>query len=239
MRIEEWFKNEASRWGVQLSERQLEQFQLYYQLLIERNKQVNLTRITEKKEVYGKHFLDSLSLISMGEMEGKNSLIDVGTGAGFPSIPLKIALPELQVTLLDSLRKRIAFLEEVVTTLGLGNVTFVHGRAEDAARDSAHREAYDIATARAVAGLNVLSEYCLPFVRVGGAFIAMKAQQVDEEMSYAMGAIKKLGGRSVSVTPFELPDEMGERNLVTIQKGKPTPKGYPRKAGIPAKNPLL
>lgn len=238
MEVQEWFQRAAGQWGISLSRAQLEQFDTYYQLLIERNKQVNLTRITELREVYGKHFLDSLSLFTIQHAKGKTTLIDVGTGAGFPSIPLKIAFPHLRITLLDSLKKRLAFLEEVVSELRLQNVSVVHGRAEDIAHDPAHREAYDIATARAVAGLNVLSEYCLPFVKVGGLFVAMKGSQVEEEAKGAVQAIKELGGAGIEVSVFHLPAEMGERGLVVIEKKRSSKKMYPRKAGMPLKKPL-
>lgn len=235
----EQLKNEALEMGVILNEYQIKQFYDYYELLIHWNTMVNLTAITEQKEVVTKHFADSMALAkAMPDLEnGDYALIDVGTGAGFPGIPLKIAFPNLKVTLLDSLNKRVKFLNEVIERLGLTNIQAIHGRAEDVAHDNVSRETFDICVSRAVANLSTLSEYCLPFVKVGGWFIPYKSGKLDEEMKTGKGAIRKLGGELENVISFSLANE-DERNLVRIHKIEKTGKKYPRKAGIPAKEPL-
>ncbi|WP_124728585.1 16S rRNA (guanine(527)-N(7))-methyltransferase RsmG [Staphylospora marina] len=239
MNLNEWLREEARAYGVELDDRQLGQFSMYLDMLTETNKVMNLTAITEPREVYVKHFLDSLSpakAVNFGEV---GSLIDVGTGAGFPGIPLKIAFPSLKVVLLDSLNKRVGFLREVTEKLGLEGVECVHGRAEEAARNPAFRERFDVATARAVARMNVLTEYVLPFVRVNGTFCAMKGAEVQEEVREAKRAFSLLGKATVRVERLELPLSMGTRHLVVVRKNAPTPKAYPRKAGTPSRQPLV
>ncbi|MBO4390126.1 MAG: 16S rRNA (guanine(527)-N(7))-methyltransferase RsmG [Lachnospiraceae bacterium] len=218
----------------------------YYEFLVEYNEKVNLTAITDFEDVVKKHFADSAALLplireKMAESEGATlSLIDVGTGAGFPGMVLKILEPELKVTLLDSLNKGILFLEELIRILELDRRTVVpvHGRAEDTGHVFAHREKYDFAVSRAVANLTTLSEYCIPFVKQGGSFVAYKSQAADEELAASAFAIKKLGGDTPVKVPVSLPDLDAERNLIVIPKIRQTPKAYPRKAGTPAKSPL-
>lgn len=232
------FKKDLQGFGVSLSERQVEQFIRYYELLVEWNEFMNLTAITDFDEVMKKHFVDSLSLIKTYDVSKKRTVIDVGTGAGFPGLALKIAYPELQVTLLDSLNKRIKFLNEVISQLGLTGVETVHGRAEDFAKPDKLREKYDLCVSRAVANLTSLSEYCLPFVKVGGEFISYKSEKISEEMENARKAISVLGGKYDRSEEFNLPDSDIYRNLVVIKKVKETPKKYPRKAGMPTKEPI-
>ena len=224
---------------VTLTEKQIEQFGKYYELLVEWNKVMNLTGITEFDEVMQKHFVDSAVAAKYVEMEKVNSLIDVGTGAGFPGIPLKIIYPHLQVTLLDSLNKRIKFLEEVVDNLGLTGIETVHGRAEDAAKKAEYREQFDLSVSRAVANLASLTEYCLPFVKVGGKFVSYKSVSVDEEITQSKKAVYVLGGEIGKVEKFNLPESDMERALVIVEKKRSTPKKYPRKAGMPTKEPLV
>ena len=226
--------------GIILSEQQLEQFYRYYELLVEWNKVMNLTGITELEEVVSKHFIDSLALVKAVPLQDgrKVSGIDVGTGAGFPGIPLKIAFPNLKITLLDSLNKRINFLNEVIAALGLTGVETIHGRAEDFAKPGKCREKYDVCVSRAVANLSTLSEYCLPFVKVGGKFISYKSEKITEEMNAAQHAVKILGGKMDGQVEFTLPDSDIYRNLFIITKEKSTPAKYPRKAGLPSKEPL-
>ncbi|MFC4546832.1 16S rRNA (guanine(527)-N(7))-methyltransferase RsmG [Paenactinomyces guangxiensis] len=235
----EWLKQQVLRWGIKLTEKQLEQFGEYYRLLVETNKVMNLTAITEPHEVYVKHFFDSLTVAKILPIKQIHSLIDVGTGAGFPGLPLKIAFPHLRVVLLDSLKKRIGFLEDVVSALGLEKIECVHGRAEEFARQTGYRQSFDLATARAVAKLNVLAEYCLPFVRVGGFFVAMKGPSVAEEVRESRQALHILGKASHEIISFELPEEMGTRHLLLMKKRDHSPKAYPRRSGIPAKQPIV
>ncbi|WP_028778267.1 16S rRNA (guanine(527)-N(7))-methyltransferase RsmG [Shimazuella kribbensis] len=222
----------------ELSSSQLEQFAVYYRLLVEKNKVMNLTAITEEQEVYIKHFYDSLTITRVINMSDITTVLDVGTGAGFPGIPLKIAFPHLKLTLLDSLQKRIRFLQEVGEELGWDDVTYVHGRAEDIAQLSDYREHFDVVASRAVAKINVLAEYCLPFVRVGGKCIAMKGSNVTEEMSNCKQALFILGKSTHQVHPLVLPEKMGERNIITIDKKESIPMKYPRKSGVIKKSPL-
>ncbi len=224
---------------VLLSEKQLNQFYQYYELLIKWNEVMNLTAITELEQVVTKHFVDSLSLAKIVDnLEDKISLIDVGTGAGFPGIPLKIAFPEIKITLLDSLNKRVKFLDEVIGQLGLNEIETVHGRAEDLGRDGKYREKFDLCVSRAVANLSTLSEYCLPFVKKDGCFVSYKSGKVEEELGQAKGALKLLGGKIEDTVSFCLPRDDGERCLVKIRKVENISKKYPRKAGVPGREPL-
>lgn len=234
-----WLAEQVGTKGITLDERQLHQLARYYEMLVETNKWMNLTAITDQKEVYIKHFYDSLTLAEAVSMEKVESMIDVGTGAGFPAIPLKIAFPHLRVVLLDSLKKRIGFLQEVCTELGLQEVETIHGRAEDWGKRKGYRQSFDLATARAVAKLSVLAEYCLPFVRVGGVFAAMKGPQVEEEMKEAKKALHVLGKTTLEKNSFMLPEGMGTRHILVMKKRDHTPKTYPRKAGTPAKTPIV
>lgn len=226
----------AKGYGVSIDERQLEQFALYYEILVEKNRVMNLTAITEMDEVIEKHFLDSLALAQVIKLDGAMSVMDMGTGAGFPGIPLKIAFPELSVTLADSLNKRVQFLCEVIQALGLKKIEAVHGRAEELARENMYRETYDLTVSRAVANLSTLAEYCLPFVKVGGCFVSYKSGECDEEVASAALAIQTLGGQLSEVKKFQL-GEAG-RAFVIIDKKNPTAKKYPRKAGTPSRDPL-
>lgn len=223
---------------MELSDHQLEQFYVYYEMLIEWNKEVNLTAIVEMEDVILKHFIDSLSIVNTKlEWNGK-SMIDVGTGAGFPGIPLKIVFPELNVVLLDSLNKRIKFLDAAIETLALKNITALHGRAEDYGRDKAYREKFDYCVSRAVAGLSSLSEYCLPFVKSGGYFVSYKSGNCEEEVLGAKNAVFRLAGKIQESITFKLPESDMERCLIMIKKVSPTSSKYPRKAGLPTKEPL-
>lgn len=228
----------AESFGIQLTNQQVDQFFEYYRLLVQWNEFMNLTAITEMEEVMEKHFVDSLALSKAAEVGKIETLIDVGTGAGFPGIPLKIAYPHLRVVLLDSLNKRVKFLSTVIETLGLTNIQAVHGRAEDAARQKAYREQFDAAVSRAVANMASLSEYCLPFVKVGGVFVPYKSGNIEEELKDAGKAVKTLGGTIRRVEKFQLPDTDIERSLVLIKKTERTDKRYPRKAGLPSKEPI-
>lgn len=234
------FKHGLEELNITLTDEQIEQFLQYYEMLVEKNKVMNLTGITEYEEVIQKHFLDSLSLIRVipDISSQKLTVIDLGTGAGFPGIPLKIAFPELEITLMDSLNKRILFLQEVIDALGLKKVSAVHGRAEEMASNATHRQQYDLCVSRAVSNLAVLTEYCLPFVKKGGLFVSYKSADSDAEIQEGKKAISILGGKLTSVDKFQLPDSDLRRALVCIKKVKDTPKKYPRKAGTPAKLPL-
>lgn len=234
------FKHGLEELNITLTDEQIEQFLQYYEMLVEKNKVMNLTGITEYEEVIQKHFLDSLSLIRVipNIASQKLTVIDLGTGAGFPGIPLKIAFPELDITLMDSLNKRILFLQEVIDALGLKKVSAVHGRAEEMASNATHRQQYDLCVSRAVSNLAVLTEYCLPFVKKGGLFVSYKSADSDAEIQEGKKAISILGGKLTSVDKFQLPDSDLRRALVCIKKVKDTPKKYPRKAGTPAKLPL-
>lgn len=229
----------AGKLGLTLSENQTEQLIKYKNLLLEWNEKMNLTAITDEKEVMIKHFLDALSCATVKQIKEDAKIIDVGTGAGFPGIPLKIYFPNLSLTLLDSLNKRINFLKTVCEDIKVKNVQFVHGRAEDVGAIKQHREQYDIAVARAVAELNVLSEYCLPFVRVGGYFICQKGPSIHEEIERGKKAIEILGGRIVDRKDISLPFSEITHNIVIIEKIRNTPTKFPRKAGTPSKNPLV
>lgn len=233
----EEFRAQLAEHGFDLTKQQLEQFALYYQLLVEWNQKMNLTAITAKEEVYLKHFYDSVTLAFLPKFTGQGQLCDVGAGAGFPSLPLKILFPELDVTIVDSLNKRIGFLQQLQTSLGLTGVHFYHDRAETFGQNPAFRGQFDFVTARAVARLNVLTELCLPLVKKGGRFFALKAAKSEEEVAEAKPAIALLGGKLATLTDVSLPN--GDlRQIVTIQKTKDTPKKYPRKPGTPNKQPL-
>lgn len=232
------FEKQLKELKIELSEKQLHQLSEYYELLIQWNKVMNLTGLTEYEDVYEKHFLDSLSLIKVIDLQKTKKVIDIGTGAGFPGIPIKIAYPHLQITLLDSLKKRIGFLNEVVKKLGLEKVETIHGRAEDFAKDKQYRESYDLGVSRAVADLSVLSEYCLPYVKVGGSFISYKSDAAEEEIEKSEPAIQTLGGKIEKVVKFQLPETKIGRSFVRIDKIEATPDKYPRKAGVPLKKPL-
>ena len=232
------FDQELEMLGIQLTDVQKEQFDRYYELLIEWNRVMNLTGITEYDEVNLKHFTDSLTIVRIKDMENVSTLIDVGTGAGFPGIPIKIAFPYIKVTLLDSLNKRIKFLNQVVEELDLKDVVTLHGRAEDYAKKEEYREQFDLCASRAVANLSTLSEYCLPFVKKGGCFISYKSADSDEEIEQSKKALDILGGKIEKVDKFVLPGSDMGRALVMVEKVKNTPRKYPRKAGVPSKEPL-
>lgn len=224
--------------SIVLNDKQIQQFEQYYNILVEWNKVMNLTAITEYEEVVEKHFLDSLTIVNAIHVKKIETLIDVGTGAGFPGIPLKIAFPHLKVTLLDSLNKRIKFLNEVIDLLELNDIKAIHGRAEDYAKQAEYREQYDICVSRAVANLATLSEYCLPYVKVDGLFVPYKSGKIDEELKSSEKAVSILGGKVEEVVKFQLPRTDIGRSFVKIHKIKETKKKYPRKAGMPTKEPL-
>lgn len=232
------FIKELDTLGIHLSDIQQEQFDRYYELLIEWNRVMNLTGITAYEEVNLKHFTDSLTIVRINDMKNVFTLIDIGTGAGFPGIPIKIAFPHIKVVLLDSLNKRIKFLNEVVEKLNLDNVETLHGRAEDYAKKAEYREQFDMCVSRAVANLSTLGEYCVPFVKKGGCFVSYKSADSDEEINQSEKAISILGGKISKIDKFMLSGSDMGRALVVIEKDKNTPQKYPRKAGVPSKEPL-
>ncbi len=225
--------------GIELSERQIEQFNRYFKLLTEWNEKINLTAITEESEVWKKHFEDSVGIIRAMDVNSVTTIIDVGTGAGFPGIPIKILFPHIKLTLLDSLNKRINFLNLVIDELGLEDVNTIHGRAEDFGKNPEYRERYDVCVSRAVANLSTLSELCIPFVKPSGFFVSYKSEKADEELVSATKAIKVLGGGEVNVVDVILPDTDLCRKLIVIKKFCNTSKKYPRKAGTPGKDPIV
>lgn len=231
-------KEKAFKLGIELSEHQLEQFNTYFQMLVEKNKVMNLTAITEKEEVIDKHFIDSLAFVQSKIEFKEQKILDIGTGAGFPGIPLKIAFPQLEIVLLDSLNKRIKFLNEVIDALELDGITAIHGRAEDYAKQEEYREQFDIVVSRAVANMSTLSEYCIPYVKKDGYFMPYKSGHIEDELKEAKSAIFLLGGKLENEIKFTLPDTDMERTLIEIKKIKTTPKRFPRKAGLPSKEPL-
>lgn len=232
-----YLEQELIQAGIHLEEGQIHQLETYYHMLVEKNKVMNLTAITAFEDVVQKHFIDSMMLLRYADLKGKK-VIDVGTGAGFPGIPLKIACPDAEIVLLDSLNKRVQFLKEVMDALHLEKIEAVHGRAEDMAKKAEYREHFDYCVSRAVANLSTLSEYGVPFVKVGGCFISYKSGEMEEELKQAEKAIRILGGEKEKIKSFRLPDSDIGRSLIFIRKKKETSKKYPRKAGLPSKEPL-
>lgn len=233
----EYLRTCAKELNIDITDEMLSQFQTYYEMLIEKNKVMNLTAITEKEEVIIKHFLDSIAVLKYVDLSNQ-TVIDIGTGAGFPGIPLKIVRPDLEITLLDSLNKRINFLNEVIDALGLQKINAIHFRAEDAAHNKDYRGQFDFAVSRAVANLATLSEYCLPFVKVDGCFISYKSGNIEEELENSKNAIFLCGGKLNKTEKFTLPESDHDRSFVLIDKKKNTAKMYPRKSGTPSKKPL-
>ena len=242
----EQLRKSAIQLGIELSDEQINKFQKYYEMLIETNKVMNLTAITGKEEVILKHFVDSISIVKVlpdmikyiDSDDISIKILDLGTGAGFPGIPLKIVLPAIDIVLMDSLNKRINFLNSVIDELKLSGINAIHGRAEEMARNKKYREKFDLCVSRAVANLSTLSEYCLPFVKINGKFISYKASEIEEEVDNAGNALKILGGNLTTVKKIILPESDIERSFVIIDKVKNTPKTYPRKAGTASRNPL-
>lgn len=237
MDIKEYILSAVKDFKIELSEEQLSQLETYYNLLVSWNEKMNLTAITEPKDVAIKHFADSLSVLNYVDIPNNASIIDVGTGAGFPGLVLKIARPDIKLTLLDSLNKRLVFLEDVLNNLGL-DAQLIHSRAEEGGQNIDLRECYDFAVSRAVAQLNVLCEYCLPYVRLSGNFIAFKGGESDDEIKNASKAIQTLGGKKKNVYKFDLTENSGSRTLVVIEKVQPTPDKYPRQNGKIKAKPL-
>ena len=232
----DYFIDELNKLDILLTDKQINQFIRFYEMLVDKNKVMNLTAITDFDEVIDKHFLDSLNIFRLVDFKKEKSVLDLGTGAGFPGIPLKIAFPDIKITLVDSLNKRVLFLNSVVEELGLKDIECVHARAEDLAKDNKYREKFDLCVSRAVANLSTLSEYCIPFVKVGGSFISYKSGDCEEEINSSKNAIKLLGAKISKVENFEIKD-MG-RSFVVIDKLSSTAKKFPRKAGLPSKDPL-
>ena len=234
----ESFKKKVDMLHIELSDKQYNQYVTYYEMVVEKNKVMNLTGITEFDEFIDKHYIDSLSIVNAVDIHQVQSVIDVGTGAGFPGIPLKIAFPELEIVLLDSLNKRIHFLNDVIDTLGLEKISTIHGRAEDFGKNPEYREQFDLCVSRAVANLSTLSEYCVPFIQIGGHFIPYKSGKIQEELDSSRKAVDILGGKIENCVTYALADTDMERSLVVIEKVKATKKAYPRKAGKPSREPL-
>lgn len=233
----DYLKKCLLQWNIVFDQTVFDRLEKYYDLLVSWNEKINLTSIVQKDEVYIKHFADSVSVMNYIDLSGK-TVLDVGTGAGFPGIVLKIFCPDCNIVLLDSLKKRVGFLNTVISELGLFGISAIHSRAEDLATDRTHREKYDICLSRAVANLSTLSEYCLPFVNINGLFISYKSGNIDEELSSSHNAINLLGGKLERVEKFSLPDTDIDRSFVFIKKTDHTKKSYPRKAGTPSKDPL-
>ena len=236
--MSEIFESKLNELGITLTDNQKEQFVKFYELLVEWNKVMNLTGITEYEEVNEKHFVDSLSIVKAIDINKVETVIDVGTGAGFPGIPLKIAFPHLNVVLLDSLNKRIKFLNAVIDELGLQGIATIHGRAEDFAKQTDYREQFDLCVSRAVANLATLSEYCIPYVKKNGLFVPYKSGEIEEELEQSKKAVHVLGGKIQDVVKFQLPGSEIGRSFVIINKLQNTAKKYPRKAGLPSKEPI-
>lgn len=232
------FQKSLEELNITLTNKQMEQFHQYYEILIEWNKVMNLTGITEYDQVVIKHFIDSLALVKAVHLETNLKILDMGTGAGFPGIPLKIAFPQLNILLLDSLNKRIKFLDEVINRLGLNYITAIHGRAEELIKKEGYRGGFDLCVSRAVANLSTLSEYCIPYVKLNGMFIPYKSGNIKEELEGAKEAVQILGGNILGVEEFSLPNTDIDRSFVLIKKIKDTPKKYPRNGGKPLKEPL-
>ncbi|WP_035293146.1 16S rRNA (guanine(527)-N(7))-methyltransferase RsmG [Clostridium sp. KNHs214] len=230
--------NAALKEGLEFNEEKYNEFILYKDMIKEWNEKINLTAITDDEEIIKKHFIDSFKIFKFAKLKECKKIIDVGTGAGFPGIPMKIVKDNLEITLLDSLKKRITFLDEVVNKLSLNSVETLHGRAEDFAKDKKYREQYDAVVSRAVANMTVLSEFCIPFVKKGGYFVALKGPAIGEELEEAQKAIKILGGKIQEIIEVDIEGSNLRHNLVVVKKVKDTPKGYPRKAGVVSKNPL-
>ena len=240
MKYDTQILNEGCRQlGISLTEEQTEQFMLYYEKLIEVNRVMNLTAITEFEDVMRKHFLDSLTLVKAVDIKNVKRVLDLGTGAGFPGIPLKIAFPDTEFVLLDSLNKRVKFLHNIIELCRLKKIQAVHGRAEELAGKKEYRESFDLCVSRAVANLSSLSEYCLPYVEKGGLFVSYKSGNIQEELETAGYAIQILGGRIEDTVKFKLPGSDMDRSLVVIEKIRETPARYPRRAGIPSREPLV
>jgi len=238
MNNEEILRQGINGFGIEANDQMIDDLKTYREILVDWNQKMNLTGIEEEKEVFIKHFLDSISAVSNGYIKDGISLIDVGTGAGFPGLPLKICLRNIKLTLLDSLNKRINFLQEVSNTINLEDIEFIHGRAEDFGKDSKYREQFDVATARAVAGLPILMEFCVPFVKVGGYFVCLKGPNANLELEESQRAMEVLGLEFIEKIDIELPSEELKHNILVFKKVKNTPEKYPRKAGKPAKSPI-
>ena len=238
MNNEDILRQGIKDFGIEVNDQMINDLKTYREILVDWNQKMNLTGIEEEKEVFIKHFLDSISAVSNGYIKDGISLIDVGTGAGFPGLPLKICLQNIKLTLLDSLNKRINFLQEVSNTVNLKDIEFIHGRAEDFGKNEDYREKYDVATARAVAGLPILMEFCVPFVKVGGYFVCLKGPNANLELEESKVAMDVLGVEFVEKIDVELPNEELKHNILVFKKIKNTPQKYPRKAGKPAKSPI-
>lgn len=234
----EFLIDAAKKFGLNFTDGQIEQFEIFYRMVVDWNTKINLTTITDEKDFAIKHVIDSLTVWDEKKFARVKNFADVGTGAGFPAIPLKIFQPQLEVTLIDSLNKRVEFLKKVVAELKFDGVEIFHGRAEDLAHEKILRERFDLVTARAVAKLNVLAEYCLPFVKIGGTFAALKGKISSEELHDAESAIKLLGGGKIICAEKFLPDLPDARTIIYVDKKNSTQKNFPRKAGTPTKNPL-
>lgn len=234
----QFIKENIEKMNIEISEKQCNQFLKYYEMLVETNKVMNLTGITDFKEVVTKHFVDSISLVKSINVNNYENMIDVGTGAGFPGIPIKIMFPKLKIILIDSLNKRINFLNEVISDIQLNEIELIHGRAEDIAKNCKYREKFDLCVSRAVANISTLSEYCLPFLKINGMFVCYKTGNSIEEINVGKKAIKIFGGEIEKIIDFDLPDTDISRKIINIRKKNVTPKKYPRKAGVPSKEPI-